>query len=365
MNTKKHEWIKKLAAGSAAIADMKLASDIPDAALDADAFSLANCDAHCRLIARAIGDLLKSNSTSKSNARNLIRRLISRDTYGAFAELAAYDWLAQCPLKFTTEVAMTSSDVLATEGSTLDGRIEFGSMYFDIKAFGSNGRLAQRLKERLEKEIPDEQVLIEESWDLSFDIFSDLIETAPDIANELRQKGMVRKGPMVIRLDSVKPVTIIGRNVEPYRLAKANVHYPFRDAKQFTRNNPFILILVVHPWFNYLSIYNDFAGIDTAFTRSLARRAFMQFSHDSTPLTSIAKKVPADVTIGDASRLLSAIFFVNVWPKDADSSIKYAMPSWLYLNPRATHRLTYWHAKFFCAQNPNGTQIDGFADDDY
>jgi hypothetical protein len=124
------------------------------------------------------------------------------------------------------------------------------------------------------------------------------------------------------------------REFDPYRLAKENALFPFKDAKQFTRNNPFILIFVVHPWFNALSLHRDFNGGGTTFTRSLARRAFMQFSNDSTPLNSVCEGVPSDVTLGDASRLLSAIFFVNVWPLEAEPAISYTLPSWLYLNPR-------------------------------
>jgi hypothetical protein len=346
---------------------MRLETALKDDALETDAFNLANCDAHCRLIARATGDLVANNASSKANARDLLRNLIARETYGAFAELSAYDWLTRCNLRIATQVHMTPSDVLGVKGSTLDGRIDCGSVYFDVKAFGSNGRLAQRLKEKLAAEFPDDQVLVEESWDLSFGAFSKLLETASDIAAELRQKRFVRKGRLQIRLRAKEPVTVSMRGVDPYHLAKENALFPFSDAKQFTRNNPFILIFVVHPWFNALSIHNDFAGIDTIFTRSLARRAFMQFSTDSRRLgvTANAKQVPAAVTLADASRLLSAIFFINVWPKDADPSITYIMPSWLYVNPRATHRLPPGSLGIFRAQNPQGTSIDDFADDDY
>ncbi len=361
-----HEWIQKLAAESDLIADMRLETILKNANLDTDAFNLANSDAHCNLVVRAISVLLTKDFSSKENARDLLCNLIKPpQTYGAFAELAAYDWLARCHVEITTQVAMNPSDVLGTKGSTLDGKIEHTGTYFDVKAFGSNGRLAQRLKERLEKEIPGEQVLIEESWDLSFETFRDLIEAAPSIAAELKQKRMVRKGRMHIRLQPKKAVTVSARSVDPYYLAKENALYAFSDAKQFTRNSPFILIFVVHPWFNALSIHNDFAGVDTTFTRSLARRAFMQFSTDSRLLASITKHVPPAVTLADASRLLSAIFFVNVWPKEADPNITYAMPSWLYLNPRATHRLTHGSVTLFRALSPNTTYIDDFSSDDY
>jgi hypothetical protein len=176
---------------------------------------------------------------------------------------------------------------------------------------------------------------------------------------------MVQKGRLRIRLEPSQPVTVSMRQVDPYCLARENALFSFRDAKQFTRNKPFILIFVVHPWFNAGSIGIDFAGGDTAFTRSLARRAFMQFSIDSTPLDSICRGVPSDVTLADASRLLSAIFFVNVWPSEADPTITRPMPSWLYFNPRATHRLRRGSASLFRANNPHGTYIDDFADDDY
>ena len=343
---------------------MRLEAAVQDANLDADAFNLANCDAHCALITRAIRDLLTNNFSSKENARDLLCRIV-RKPYGAFEELAAYDWLTRCHVRIATQVRVTPSDVLAASGSQLDGSIEHLGAYFDVKAFGSSGYLAQRLRERLEKEIPDEQVLIEESWDLSSEAFQDLLKDARKIAAELRQRRLVRKGPLRIRLEAKKPVTVSGRLVSPYRLAKENALYAFNDAKQFATNSPFILMFVVHPWFNALSIHNDFAGADTAFTRSLARRAFMQFSADSTPLISIAGGVRANATLAEASRLLSAIFFLNVWPKEADPTITYAMPSWLYLNPRAAHRLTFADAVIFRTHSPNSTYIDDFSDDDY
>jgi hypothetical protein len=354
----RHEWIGKLAAESGVVAGMRLETDIGNADLDTDALNFANCDARCRLITRTIDKLVTHNFSSKS-ARDLLGNLINRNTFGAFAELAAYDWLTRCYVKIATQVTMDSSDVLATNGSTLDGKIEHGSVYFDVKAFGSNERLAQRLKERLEVEILDEQVLIEGSWDLSYETYEELIRSAPGLATDLRQNRMVQKDRLRIRLEPKKPVTVSMREGDPYCLAKENALYPFKYAKQFTRNNPFILILVVDPLFNGGWIHSDFAGMDTAFTRSLARRAFMQFSSDSTLLDPIGRSVPSDVTLGEASRLLSAIFFVNVWPLQANPT------SWLYLNPRATHRLMPGSLNLFRANNPNDTYIDDFAHDDY
>jgi hypothetical protein len=41
------------------------------------------------------------------------------------------------------------------------------------------------------------------------------------------------------------------------------------------------------------------------------------------------------------------------------------LPSWVYLNPRAKHRLSHGHMAFFRADNVHGFRIDGFADDNY
>ena len=360
-----HEWISKLAAESSAITQMQLEGKIQNDVLNRDAFNLANCNVHCRLITRTIDELTNKRFSSYEDARDLLHNLISKNTYGAFAELAAYDWLTRCGVIISTQVKMTLNDVLSKNGSTLDGIIKDYNAYFDVKAFGFNGGLSQRLKERLEAEIADEQVLIEESWDISTEKFEELIRSASEVAIQLKNKRMLRFGRLCIRLEAKKTVSISSRCIDPYHLANENARYPFKFAKQFTRNNPFILIFVIHPWFNASSIHNDFAGADTIFTRSIARRAFMQCTLDSPLIDSICCNVPPDLTLADASRLLSAIFFVNVWPSDADPSITQPMPSWLYLNPRATHPITRWQLHCYQSNNPNGTYIDDFVDDNY
>jgi hypothetical protein len=358
-----HEFIAALAEQSAAIAAMALHNRMIDATLGGDAFNLANCAAHRRLIARAVDGLISNGFSSVDNVTNLVANVLRESsTYGAFAELAGYEWFMRFHMRIQTHTLLSASDVLGTSGSTLDGRIEHGGAYFDIKAFGFHGYLANRLKERLEKELPGEQVFVEESWDVSYAAFSQLISDAPVIAAELKQKRFLRKGRLHLRIGVSTPVTVSSRLVEPYLLAKENALYPFVDAHQFTRHHPFILLFVFHPWYNFGAIHNDFGGVDTCFTRSLARRAFMQFSQDTKLLSTVCTKADPTATLADAARLLSAIFFVNVWPEDADPAVQ-RLPTWLYLNPRATHR--YILVGPFRSINIHGTKIDDFSDDDY
>jgi hypothetical protein len=95
----------------------------------------------------------------------------------------------------------------------------------------------------------------------------------------------------------------------------------------------------------------------------------MEFSNDARLLgvTASARQVSQTTTLSDASQLLSAIFFLNVWPKEADPSIKYALPSWFYTNPRAVHPFPSYllHVSRAQAQNPHAILIDDFANDNY
>jgi hypothetical protein len=142
----RHDWISSLASESHALSRMRLDVAVKDRVLIGDAFNLANDDAHRRMITRAIDSLIAKNALSNKNAHDLLYNLIQRNTYGAFAELAAYDWLTRCNLMIETQVKMAAGQVLATNGSTLDGKITHCDIYFDVKAFGSNGLRNSRLR---------------------------------------------------------------------------------------------------------------------------------------------------------------------------------------------------------------------------
>ena len=357
-----HQWITQLAGQSPAIAAMQLDRRVADGNLDSDAFNLANEMAHTGLIIRAVNALLTSQASSEHDASTLLADIICRDTYGKFSELAAYDWLMRSHLKISTQVKMASNDILGRNDAIIDGLIDRYGFYFDVKAFGFHGHLAKRLKERLENELQGDIVFLDESWDLSVDLFSKLIRDARQIANELKIKRVKQIGRLCIRAETPKPVSISSRLVSPYLLASENASYPFRSANQFTRKAPFILIFVIHPWFNDNAIFNNFANADVIFTRSLSRRAFIQFTHNLQPLNTVCEQVCANITLSDAARLLSGIIFINAWPHGHNLN-RQTMPSAVYLNPRATHPITY-QRNLFRSINPH-ILIDDFADDNY
>lgn len=358
----RHQWIEQLAAQSAMISAMPLGVQIKNADLNADAFNLANDSVHTRLIVCAVESLLTTKASTEQDSLTLLADIIGRDTYGKFSELAAYDWLMRSGMKITTQIKKTSNDILGKNDTIIDGFVDHCGFYFDVKAFGFHGHLAKRLKERLERQLPGESIFLEESWDLSVELFSKIIEDIQEIAHELRIKRFKKIGHLHIRIEKPEPVSVSSRVVSPYLLAKENASYPFRSANQFTRNAPFILIFVVHPWFNDSAIFSNFCGGDIAFARAFARRAFMQFTRDSQPLNKICKEVPADITISDAAKLLSAIIFVNAWPDDHKLDYE-PMPSAVYLNPRASHSINHY-AGLFRSLNPH-IVIEDFVDDNY
>lgn len=358
-----HQWIAQLAAESGTIAAMHLDTELQDFDLDRDALNLANHEAHTRLISNTIDKLCSSNASSLEDAKSLLKGIISRNTYGSFSELAAYDWLMRNDLKIITQIKMQSGDIIGKNDAFLDGKIDRCGIYFDIKAFGLHGYLAARLKERLEAQLPGEVVLIENTWDVSVDQFSDLLKSPSSLVQTLNQQRRAQVGDLHFRLEKPSPVSISSRIVLPYRLAKENATYTFRSANQFTSHSPFILIFVVHPWFNQSAIFSNFADVDSTFTRALARRAFMQFTNDHSSLNTICKEVGKTVTISDAAKLLSAIIFVNAWPKDVPLD-RSTMPSSIYVNPRASYPLNSVQVALLRSSDPH-IHVDDFVDDDY
>ncbi len=358
-----HQWLKRLAALSSHIEAMNFAGR-KDADLGKDAHFLANHNAHTRLIANAIEKLCSSEASSLENAKALIDNIVCGNTYGAFSELAAYDWLMRNGLKITTQVEMQPSDILGERVTHLDGKIDSFGTYVSIKSFGFHGYWAALLKNRLESKLPGEVVLIENTWDVSVDEFDKLLKNPFSLLQTLSQQRSAHIGGLLIRLEKPSPVSIARRSVSPYRLAKENAKYPFRSANQFTREIPCMLIFVVHPKFNQYAIFDDFAGVDSAFTRALARRAFMQFTNDATDLREICKKAGA-FSISDAAKALSAIIFLNAWPKDAPLELdRPPMRSSIYLNPRASNRLNGAQLDMLRLDDPH-IRVDDFVDDDY
>lgn len=71
---------------------------------DADAFNRSNSSVHDDLIQRAVS--LLRQKAGDPFAKHLLGELTFRKTYGAFSEMAAYDWMAQAGVDFTPQVVL-------------------------------------------------------------------------------------------------------------------------------------------------------------------------------------------------------------------------------------------------------------------
>ena len=82
-----HDWLAELALQSPFVASLDANVLLnPAAAMNADALNLANCAAHCRLIAKAVEGLVAAPVNAPADyVRDLLLNLIQRNTYGAFA----------------------------------------------------------------------------------------------------------------------------------------------------------------------------------------------------------------------------------------------------------------------------------------
>jgi hypothetical protein len=223
------------------------------------------------------------------------------------------------------------------------------------------------LKERLERELIDRMVFIEESWDLSEETFNQLIADAPSLAKSLCVGETLSFGSLRIRSEEPRHVHVSGVRLDPYELAEQNSKYAIRSAHQFTRNSPFVLIFVLHPWFDQGLRHHDFAATTSTFTRALARRTFMQFTNDGNLVSEVCDKVAGGITFAEATQLLSGLIFLNVWPDELypqGTPERKRGPSYVYLNPRAAHPISRGEARIFAHLNPH-IGIEDFVHDNY
>jgi hypothetical protein len=89
-----------------------------------------------------------------------------------------------------------------------------------------------------------------------------------------------------------------------------------------------MLIFSHLPRFN-LFLSEDSSGLLEKFFRSLARRTFMEHARDTRPCGRYDPKVRAEVSVGEASALLSGIMFIDLGTE------RYHV----FFNPRAKHRI--------------------------
>ena len=363
------DWIKSLSAQSRTIAGIAQGAALPEVLYrdpvsreitEIDAYNFSNDPEHNQAFARCFDGLASKGTDAKALGKSLTDLTNGgTNTYGAICELLTYVWLLDRNFPFEIQVPVTDSEVLNPNGSELDGRLTDLSpgTFFDVKGFGFQVALVERLKKRLEKDIPDTWIAVEGSWDVSVKTMQELLSREyGQLVSELKQTQRISRGVLQFIKRDKKRLQISPHRMNPYQLASENAGYMFKFAKQFCRKEPFILFLAHHPWVGGLSLNSNFAKYASDFTRALSRRTFIQFLNDTSACF--------DVTKAEASKLLSAIAFLNISKIPAEPGK--AIPQLrLYLNPNALNPIPQMTIELLTWEVPHSVFCDDFSCDNY
>lgn len=107
-----------------------------------------------------------------------------------------------------------------------------------------------------------------------------------------------------------------------------------RYSKKFTKNHPFMLVMVNFAWYNQID--RDSFGDNQVLYRSLARRLFCDRSDANVSFTSVEPKFNGNETVSDVTKKISAILFIDDF---SVTKLDDNYTAYLYLNPNADNRI--------------------------
>ena len=329
----------------------------PDSDLAGSLQVFANQEHEKELVLDALECLVNRGLLDEAKSK-LLEVLNEQSFYRGFPELATYGWLERHSMWFDPQVKFDPPDVLNPNGCILDGVMALYNTAFDIKAFGLSAYLANKLIRDLEEKFGVSRVKIDGKMDVDpktvqIEAFGKQVE----IAKQLRNGIEYRIPPLgwIIDVMPSEPVNTSVRSCAPYKQAEDLQFYPFKRAAQFTTGKPFMLIFAYLPRFN-LFLREDSVGFTEKFFRSLARRAFIGLSNDTQPLSNHDPRVK-NRTLGDASRLLAGLMFVDL------ESERYHV----FFNPRTANPIARGIEHFARNSHPitDLASYDDFAHDNY
>lgn len=304
MITNSISWWDELADRSHNIRSMKHPKN---KSLNDLASKLGNCAQHNNNIARWSDGLIDMGGCV-NDVQDLLVNLVGNNTYGAFSELAGYGKLLDAHIPFRIQESVGNNEILNPNGSILDGIFTIGDdVFFDIKSFGLQEHLVSEIRRKLRLDFPKYSASIDYGPEVSVSDLQYLLGTGyDDLVNQLNSVSSAIRGDVRVKIHNkmIGHVVISESEHNPYALAEKYSKYVFNYSKQFTRNKPFVLIFVIHPWLGSSMLYQDFQGHSKDFFRSFARRSFMQHIRSNEMLWDLRK--------GIVSQYLSGIMVLDV-----------------------------------------------------
>jgi hypothetical protein len=123
---------------------MNLAGTPPDLALENGLFNVANTPTDLDWVVRAIDALVNRAGLANADAETALRNVLSNNNfYGAYLELAAYEWFDARNVQFAAQQTLSGQDILKPNGAVLDGQFQAVDCFFDIKAMGFQERVGR------------------------------------------------------------------------------------------------------------------------------------------------------------------------------------------------------------------------------
>ena len=136
-----HDLIAELAGRSPIIAAMNLAATLPEVALENGLFNVANTPTDLDRVVRAIDALINRAGLANADAETALRNVLSNNNfYGAYLELAAYEWFDARNVRFGAQKALSGQVILNPNGAVLDGQFQAVDCFFDIRRWDFKNR---------------------------------------------------------------------------------------------------------------------------------------------------------------------------------------------------------------------------------
>lgn len=336
-------------------------------------------------IINTISYLFNSKDTNKKkDAVDLLKDICSNSNRGKIYELLTYSYLRELCIPFTTHVKIDKAHCFKASNDYIgDGKITFGfsnhiedeesAIFFEIKSFGISEPLIIKLKQKIQEKMPEYYIITEGSLDSStIELQKTALEKLSDICEALKNSHLFN-GVLLYTLKELNisiraiPFTLLNQSgtyvggisvFNGYKWAKENETYFIRHCSQLCKDNPFIIICPFDEHFapTFATNLSDHNIISF---RSLSRRIFMNLLNNKENLCAYDPKAQKNITVSDAIRKISAIWFVDI-----NKSHEYNNnSSWAFINPNADNPIPrYQIDQLF---HNNGVYFDDFIHDNY
>lgn len=303
---------------------------------------------------------------------------------GAFAELAAYDFLNSDILSNNTyiqnpiqpNITLPNSKSFALElgkaATNLDGFVEEVNLYFDVKCLKDNvTEILKGIYNDLKTHLGINEIYISAEHELNLS-YNDFQNKRAQLLDELKSELNTKTKKTFFQSKVVSNLTYrilwgsgvltAERSYHPFSHAKNYHKTIFNYANKFIKDEPTVIVMVVFPWYNL--VVSDFENSNIRFYRSLSRRVFCQYINDTTKFKSFNTSFTGEQTIFEVSKNLSGIIFLEDNTILSKEQNKTNVKSFVYLNPNAIKPIKSSIAKHFI-MDLNNSEFDDFEFDNY